>query len=668
MELPRRDFYTSPFADRPSRLSDALKARAEATALARLIALKETQAPLAIGIFGDWGAGKSSFMETIEDIVGTQLQGRQNYCEKIVQIRFNAWHYIETNLWASLVSHIFTELDRALRKEIGEPIDALYGGLATARRQELEAARQLIAAKEALDKTRADAQQTLAGPVDGAALGVASLARETFRTFYQQLDTADQARIDDAVKDLGIAEGKEAWEKAEIALFEAQSLAGRARLVYGEFRRSWRSGDAAPLIWACTLGLVALTAIFFGSAIAGWLGLGLGMVGGIGTATIGFVTALSRLPQLAGGVLALFERAYRSRDEARRVAIAAAEKEIADRQAQLTAAVAEFGDVTPFARITRFIRGKAADETYAKHLGLVATIRRDFEVLTQYIVKEVPIAVAPPDLQSAEVKTPSATDPPDLQSDEANVIARARQILADIGQAATAPSKEQAKTVEKGLKPFGRIILYIDDLDRCTSDKVVEVLQAVHLLLAFELFVVVLAVDYRWIGAALARAYRGQLKRPGDRDVGATPADYLEKIFQIPYWVRRLDDISSQKFLSDLIAEAHKSAQTAVPPLVRRVPPDAPEATTTIEQTPALVLSRIEILEAEESLLLALAPYAGNTPRQLKRFLNLYRVIKASADGRETSADGREMPWQATMFLLAIATAARTGLLVFCGC
>jgi len=63
------------------------------------------------------------------------------------------------------------------------------------------------------------------------------------------------------------------------------------------------------------------------------------------------------------------------------------------------------------------------------------------------------------------------------------------------------------------------------------------------------------------------------------------------------------------------------------------------------------VLSRIEILEPEESVLLDLAPYAGNTPRQLKRFLNLYRVIKASANGDE-------FPWQATMFLLAIATAA----------
>ena len=34
-------------------------------------------------------------------------------------------------------------------------------------------------------------------------------------------------------------------------------------------------------------------------------------------------------------------------------------------------------------------------------------------------------------------------------------------------------------------KKLERIILYIDDLDRCSDDKVMEVLEAVHLLMAF---------------------------------------------------------------------------------------------------------------------------------------------------------------------------------------
>ena len=43
---------------------------------------------------------------------------------------------------------------------------------------------------------------------------------------------------------------------------------------------------------------------------------------------------------------------------------------------------------------------------------------------------------------------------------------------------------------------FERVVLCVDDLDRCPPEKVVDVLQAMHLLLYFPLFVVV-AVDSR---------------------------------------------------------------------------------------------------------------------------------------------------------------------------
>ena len=52
-----------------------------------------------------------------------------------------------------------------------------------------------------------------------------------------------------------------------------------------------------------------------------------------------------------------------------------------------------------------------------------------------------------------------------------------------------------------------RIVLYIDDLDRCPPAIVVKVLQAVHLLLAFPLFVVVVAVDARWLAKSLEQHY-----------------------------------------------------------------------------------------------------------------------------------------------------------------
>ena len=91
-------------------------------------------------------------------------------------------------------------------------------------------------------------------------------------------------------------------------------------------------------------------------------------------------------------------------------------------------------------------------------------------------------------------------------------------------------------------------MLYIDDLDRCSSRQVVDVLQAVHLLLALDLFVVVVGVDPRWLLHSLREQYRTAFRSAGedgataDADLGdqdavwrTTPHDYLEKIFNIPF-------------------------------------------------------------------------------------------------------------------------------------
>src|SRR4029450_3168764 len=67
----------------------------------------------------------------------------------------------------------------------------------------------------------------------------------------------------------------------------------------------------------------------------------------------------------------------------------------------------------------------------------------------------------------------------------------------------------------KQLPRFSRIILYIDDLDRCPPDTVVKVLQAVHLLLTFPLFTVVVAVDARWVSRALRERFPNLLAETG---------------------------------------------------------------------------------------------------------------------------------------------------------
>lgn len=80
-------------------------------------------------------------------------------------------------------------------------------------------------------------------------------------------------------------------------------------------------------------------------------------------------------------------------------------------------------------------------------------------------------------------------------------------LLKRVGEKSKGVGEEAAgEAVDTGSspKPVERIVLYIDDLDRCPPKRVVEVLEAVHLLLAFPLFVVVVGVDVRWVSREAA--------------------------------------------------------------------------------------------------------------------------------------------------------------------
>ena len=76
-----------------------------------------------------------------------------------------------------------------------------------------------------------------------------------------------------------------------------------------------------------------------------------------------------------------------------------------------------------------------------------------------------------------------------------------------------------------------RVVLVIDDLDRCPPERVVEVLEAAQLLVKTPLFVLVIAVDLRFVTRALEKQYSQVLERDGE----PSGLDYIEKIIQVPY-------------------------------------------------------------------------------------------------------------------------------------
>ncbi|MBX3155285.1 MAG: hypothetical protein KF773_04740 [Deltaproteobacteria bacterium] len=223
---------------------------------------------------------------------------------------------------------------------------------------------------------------------------------------------------------------------------------------------------------------------------------------------------------------------------------------------------------------------------------------------------------------------------------------------------------ELRESKKPDIKPFDRIILYVDDLDRCRPQQVVQMLEAVHLLLALDLFIVVVAVDSRWLTRALEVHYKELL------DVNAsTPHNYLEKIFQITYALGPMDPRSFGRYVAALAgADAPRSMEAApapatgsaprsearspAPSTVARTTPDTP-APAPPPRASAAEAPRVRIEPAEQALIeqvVSLLP----TPRVAKRLVNVYRLIKAGMNAAEREAFAREDRPTSCLVMLAI--------------
>lgn len=85
-------------------------------------------------------------------------------------------------------------------------------------------------------------------------------------------------------------------------------------------------------------------------------------------------------------------------------------------------------------------------------------------------------------------------------------------------------SLQSLATIGEKLAPGSRIVVLIDDLDRCSPDRVIEVIEAIRLFMDVPGFVFVLAIDYDVLIDAVRTRYPH-----------ADPHRFVEKIVQVPF-------------------------------------------------------------------------------------------------------------------------------------
>ncbi|MFI6303765.1 P-loop NTPase fold protein [Amycolatopsis thailandensis] len=554
--------------------------------LADLVVSRMITPPLSIGLFGSWGSGKSFFMRQMQlrvrDLADSAHEAEivadehgksvSSYCSSVRQISFNAWHYSEANLLASLATHIFDNLAASgAENDLQRQADAL----AERRKTEKTLLGRLSAVR--LERRTLTARQKQASRRRRK-------PREYVRAVFDSLTETDKAWI---ASRLGV--DRPTAEDLERLAQETGGL----RSDVAEFWRRLRQDPVPLLVLIGGLVTVLVVTLLVGrSQVSGVLG-GLTLVSSA-------LTVVLRMRASAGRIHEALDKLGGPSDEDEET-----ERRLAELDAESDRLEKAVTELAPGLDLVSFAESRVSD--YVEHLGVVSLLRKDLETFATMLA-EVP----------------------------------------------------------HGSGKIERTVLYIDDLDRCPPKVVVQVLEAIHLLLALPVFVVVVGVDPRWLKKAVEQHYEQML---GD-DPETFAENYLEKIFQVPFTLSPMDDPGFAGLVRGLAASevqdavpepapartdqatSDRAPAAVEPPRREEAPPPSSGQSTIDLRPPRLVIS-----PAELDFLPTLAPLI-RSPRAAKRLLNLYRLLRARLAGEDLAeflADGsREAPFRAVMVLLSV--------------
>lgn len=641
--------------------TDYLDITKDVNAFARVVAAKSFEPPLAIALFGKWGSGKSFFMRKLKEQISKLSSNKADgiYCEGIAHIHFNAWSYMDSNLWASIVTKIFEELNEYISENRRVDIE----------RKEIE---KLLTDKLSIAKEEIG---ILESKKESVVLQISSLEEkrktitkeleENIRkvktdTVWQIIETADE-EFNAKEKILTALNENDSFIKTEAELKniipekywndpEKTYQLAKSRLTFlKEFFR--KDKIQTNLIWlAAILGIIAFTPLILEllslqisktNFLIPQAALSLLITGGaiwrraesVYIQLQPVIASFWKVKESHESKIKEAKAKFEQEEKALKLEIEKGKSEVLLIQEQIQKAETiktdlDFRINNAFATeaLYSFIDRRSKSEDYKKHLGLISIIRRDFEILND--------------------------------------------LFTDHNQEAT-KIKDAKDFKDKFEKPLERIILYIDDLDRCPEENVVQVLEAVNLLMAFPLFVVVVGVDSRWVKNALikkhALQFTGKLNGNETFDTNLEliePSNYLEKIFQVPFHLKDAKDISVKDMIKKLAQNKVKVSSYVEEGYVEEgyvASPTTGKTTSIINPTPSnttdtILIDKPEALiltDEEIALMQDMSEVIGNNPRAIKRFVNIYRIIKAHEEF-DYEADSTNQELSAILFLLAL--------------
>lgn len=178
---------------------------------------------------------------------------------------------------------------------------------------------------------------------------------------------------------------------------------------------------------------------------------------------------------------------------------------------------------------------------------------------------------------------------------------------------------------------YHSVVVYIDDLDRCSPERIIQCLEAVKLFVNVDKTAFVIGADQRIIENAILEKFKTPLQQTS---ISSPYSDYLEKLIRLPYKLPKLSNSEQETYVTLLLCSKMEN-ENLFPTIhkkylkfrekdkhskydLNKIEKDNPEVNFS---TTSGYLSIIPIMTS----------FLNGNPRQLKRFLNTFDMRRRMA-------------------------------------
>ncbi len=196
--------------------------------------------------------------------------------------------------------------------------------------------------------------------------------------------------------------------------------------------------------------------------------------------------------------------------------------------------------------------------------------------------------------------------------------------------------REEFEDMLNDVSSVKTLAVIIDDLDRCSPERIIDTLEAIKLFLSVKKTTFIVAVDQRII------EYAVNIKYP-QIDGFAISSDYIEKIIQLPIKIPELSPKDIENYLLLLVSQLHVS-EDGFETLIKEIYDSGKmlrDKALTHSEVSAMITNKgcsykrdssKSFFDADASIISKISPTVSSSlkgnPRQAKRFLNTFFVRK----------------------------------------